>query len=593
MSLTALRSRRHQVLALVRQQDEVVARISANTELFYSPDLRAALDQDTLVTFRTTLEAEATALTKLDEIPAAFQTRLSAALDLVAEHNRRIEGFLILCHSTLREDSRRLRHQAAEDRALFMTLDTAEGTIRNATTSIAAGFIQALASMRHDAAAAFLAVTAGYLRTGILDPSRLLDDLERRNQASLEALRQRVGTIADGLTDSLLSPPGPAPTMASPTKVFDPETLASGSESESVAGTRLLAIVQPLCALAADLADWTDRHCRQARDLASRAILGAATATIKPALNNQDVPFGIELPIPASSAFAENLPRLSVAAVSKQVSLRQTQRHVPGMLGTVGRWWSGQNSIWGYEFQTHQQVRYQINLDRLSVIVTRWTEGTSQASVPEMAKAFEAQLEPALGTLRRRIEDMRLVLRSRKDDRQRSEDTSEGLLVGISGALKAVKAHQRQVKSMRVTMATPTDEAVATPDLEEDITILGAPEMVAALVSRLEVTYGSRKESLAGFGGRLTLGRNPNNVVAVAYPGASRNHAEIIFKDGNYVLTDSSTNGTTIVIEGREPVLAHHSSEILRGNGWIGLGIDPIKDPAHAIAFRCVDFRRQ
>ena len=130
-------------------------------------------------------------------------------------------------------------------------------------------------------------------------------------------------------------------------------------------------------------------------------------------------------------------------------------------------------------------------------------------------------------------------------------------------------------------------EDIADATMVGDATMIGV--LMSAMGARLELTYGEHKATLAGIGGRLTLGRDRDNSLMITGPRASRHHAEIVYNDGIYTITDTSTNGTIILGDTSEPVLIKHGSEILRGSGRIGLGVDPVHDTAHAIQFRCIN----
>ena len=87
---------------------------------------------------------------------------------------------------------------------------------------------------------------------------------------------------------------------------------------------------------------------------------------------------------------------------------------------------------------------------------------------------------------------------------------------------------------------------------------------------------------------RLRLGRERDNDLVVEGDRVSRWHAVVELKRDRYVLTDMSTNGTHVVIDGERPLLLRRKAFDLRGQGAIGLGQSPEPGARQSIGFRCV-----
>ena len=75
----------------------------------------------------------------------------------------------------------------------------------------------------------------------------------------------------------------------------------------------------------------------------------------------------------------------------------------------------------------------------------------------------------------------------------------------------------------------------------------------------------------------------------VNHQSASRLHARIEYKDGNFVLVDQSGNGTFVRFSDGDKVKVHMNSVPIRGAGDIGLGDaeDALSDDA--LRFVCVE----
>jgi len=75
------------------------------------------------------------------------------------------------------------------------------------------------------------------------------------------------------------------------------------------------------------------------------------------------------------------------------------------------------------------------------------------------------------------------------------------------------------------------------------------------------------------------MGRDPDHELTVESKLASRNHAEIEYTNGKFVLSDHSTNGTFILTGEGETIHLHRETFLLQGNGQISLGQDFSDNP--------------
>lgn len=71
---------------------------------------------------------------------------------------------------------------------------------------------------------------------------------------------------------------------------------------------------------------------------------------------------------------------------------------------------------------------------------------------------------------------------------------------------------------------------------------------------------------------RVEIGRQKSNDIQVANNRVSRTHAIIEFKNGQYYLTDQSSNGTYLLMEGREGITVKKDAVVLDAKGVIGPG---------------------
>ncbi|MGQ0545682.1 MAG: adenylate/guanylate cyclase domain-containing protein [Betaproteobacteria bacterium] len=102
----------------------------------------------------------------------------------------------------------------------------------------------------------------------------------------------------------------------------------------------------------------------------------------------------------------------------------------------------------------------------------------------------------------------------------------------------------------------------------------------------LKLTYGGQSFTV-GPAAAAKLGRDKANDVVVASTLASRVHAHIFSRDGNYFIADQSSNGTFLLADGNTREVRLRREEALMGErGWIGLGKPASNHGAHCLRYR-------
>ena len=113
-------------------------------------------------------------------------------------------------------------------------------------------------------------------------------------------------------------------------------------------------------------------------------------------------------------------------------------------------------------------------------------------------------------------------------------------------------------------------------------------QMALQLIYRANIFVVSRSRPM------LQMGRDDSNDIVVVSLFASRLHARIQARDGQFVLTDLSSNGTFLLVDEDEGAQsAAQSAEIrlrgeeavLGGRGWIGLGKSAATHGDHSVRF--------
>jgi hypothetical protein len=92
----------------------------------------------------------------------------------------------------------------------------------------------------------------------------------------------------------------------------------------------------------------------------------------------------------------------------------------------------------------------------------------------------------------------------------------------------------------------------------------------------------------------LQMGRGDSNDIVIVSLFASRVHARVEARDGQFVLVDLSSNGTFVLLDdpsGEEsdsqaPELRLREEElVLTGRGWLGMGRSASKHGDHSVRF--------
>ena len=102
----------------------------------------------------------------------------------------------------------------------------------------------------------------------------------------------------------------------------------------------------------------------------------------------------------------------------------------------------------------------------------------------------------------------------------------------------------------------------------------------------LKLAYGGSMFTVEP-AGSLRLGRDKANDVVVASTRASRMHARIFGRHGNFVIADQSSNGTFVLIDGNSREIELRREEAVLGErGWIGFGKSAAAHGDHVLRFR-------
>lgn len=107
-----------------------------------------------------------------------------------------------------------------------------------------------------------------------------------------------------------------------------------------------------------------------------------------------------------------------------------------------------------------------------------------------------------------------------------------------------------------------------------------------AKLQTIQLSHDSQQRSYCATELPVTFGRNKHQVAWFADNNrVSREHCQIIYRRGKFVLIDHSTNGTYISLGDGEPVYIRREETVLTGSGIIALGQKPDHSGSYKIHF--------
>ena len=107
----------------------------------------------------------------------------------------------------------------------------------------------------------------------------------------------------------------------------------------------------------------------------------------------------------------------------------------------------------------------------------------------------------------------------------------------------------------------------------EDATIMRAPWATDRRAGgKMALAAGSTRLELHDGHPSITIGRADQNDLVVRQPVVSRLHARIEYRNGRFVLTDLSANGTYVLRDDGDSTYVHRDNLELSGSGKLGLG---------------------
>jgi len=176
----------------------------------------------------------------------------------------------------------------------------------------------------------------------------------------------------------------------------------------------------------------------------------------------------------------------------------------------------------------------------------------------------------------------RLVVLANPEQILTSASTVEALSPGLRSRCRALFPTRIKGKAEEV----PVSEVMWRYDPAVTEANLARADFAKAVQTSLKLIYRGNIFIVNRNRPTLQMGRDESNDIVIVSLFASRIHARVHTRDGHFVLTDLSSNGTFLMIDD-QPAEVHLRREdaVLSGRGWIGLGKNASTHGDHSVRF--------
>lgn len=158
--------------------------------------------------------------------------------------------------------------------------------------------------------------------------------------------------------------------------------------------------------------------------------------------------------------------------------------------------------------------------------------------------------------------------------------TIEATAQDVSNQLRLLGGVNLQGKAGPVTVYE-----LLQPDTEEEITEITAVNKLVSRSFLMTVKFQTRLMRFNPMLVRFLFGRSMECDQVIDHPTISREHAEFLYRNGQFIFRDFSSNGS-VIVQNKNTRTLHRSSMELKGTGQIYLG-RTINQPHYCIEFTC------
>ena len=176
----------------------------------------------------------------------------------------------------------------------------------------------------------------------------------------------------------------------------------------------------------------------------------------------------------------------------------------------------------------------------------------------------------------------RLVVLANPEQILTSAQTVEALSPGLRSRCRALFPTRIKGKADEVAVS----EVMWRYDPAVTETNLARADFAKAVQLSLKLIYRGNIFIVNRSRPTLQMGRDEGNDIVIVSLFASRVHARVHTREGHFVLTDLSSNGTFLMVdEHSSEVHLRREEAVLGGRGWIGLGKNATTHGDHSVRF--------
>jgi len=176
----------------------------------------------------------------------------------------------------------------------------------------------------------------------------------------------------------------------------------------------------------------------------------------------------------------------------------------------------------------------------------------------------------------------RLVVLANPEQILTSAPTVDALSPGLRSRCRALFPTRIKGKAEEV----PVSEVMWRYDPAVTETNLTRADFAKAVQMSLKLIYRGNIFVVSRSRPTLQMGRDDSNEIVIASLFASRIHARVHTREGHFVLTDLSSNGTFLLVdEHSSEVHLRREEAVLGGRGWIGLGKNATRHGDHSVRY--------
>jgi adenylate cyclase len=176
----------------------------------------------------------------------------------------------------------------------------------------------------------------------------------------------------------------------------------------------------------------------------------------------------------------------------------------------------------------------------------------------------------------------RLVVLANPEQILTSAQTVEALSPGLRTRCRALFPTRIKGKAEEVAVS----EVMWRYDPAVTETNLTRADFARAVQQSLKLIYRGNIFIVNRSRPTIQMGRDDSNDIVIVSLFASRIHARVHTREGHFVITDLSSNGTFLMVdEHSSEVHLRREEAVLNGRGWIGLGKNATRHGDHSVRY--------